>query len=128
MFAAGSLAASNANIALIDAESEKIIGYPCPTADVNVGVSQLAFNPSKPYHLYASYRRSNKILEWDLRGDINAPTRTFQRQSAGTNQRMRFDINIGGQYLATGDEVRCQILTSAVRNLTNNPEWTSSSI
>ena len=81
------------------------------------------FNPARPYLLYASFRRLDAIYAWDLRGDVGRPVETlnvspfpahedtpFRRESAGcatqkTNQRLRFDIDLGGRWLASGDEV-----------------------
>lgn len=91
-------------------------------------VEQLAFNPMRPHLLYASFRRHDAIYEWDIRGDAQMPVRTFRRgrsvskrdsnrtEAAGTvttNQKLRFDIDISGQILGAGGQVRTQIATCA---------------
>lgn len=70
------------------------------------------FNPSRPYLLYASFRRHDIIYCWDLRGDVSTAVQTFDRNTRAcrpdlteTNQKIRFDIDLGGRYLAVGDQV-----------------------
>jgi telomerase Cajal body protein 1 len=77
------------------------------------------FNPARPYMLYASFRRHGYIYSWDLRGDVSSPIQRFRRTktyngledsparkpAVETNQRLRFDIDIGGNWLAMGDQV-----------------------
>jgi len=67
---------------------------------------QLAFNPVKPHILYASFRRRDEIYAWDLRGDTVTPLQTFRRggQIFETNQKMKFDIDLGGNLLGVGDQ------------------------
>jgi telomerase Cajal body protein 1 len=74
----------------------------------------------KPHILYASFRREKGIYSWDLRGDPGTPLRVFNRalspigaaadgktrKREPTNQRMRFDIDLGGKFLGVGDQVR----------------------
>ncbi len=73
------------------------------------------FNPARPYLLYASFRRHDFIYTWDLRGDVSSPIQRFQRsprddslkrkEVVGTNQRFRFDVDIGGNWLSVGNQV-----------------------
>jgi hypothetical protein len=69
---------------------------------------QLAFNPVKPHLLYASFRRRDKICGWDLRGNTVAPLQTFRCGDGtrpDTNQKMHFDIDLGGKLMGVGDQV-----------------------
>jgi hypothetical protein len=78
-------------------------------------VSQLAFDPVRPHILYAAFRRHEGVYAWDLRGDVGVPVKVLRRATqAGeqraklTNQRMRFDVDLGGKWLSLGDMVRQQ--------------------
>ncbi|KAI0651027.1 hypothetical protein C8Q79DRAFT_931081 [Trametes meyenii] len=83
---------------------------------VRASVSQLMFNPARPYLLYAAFRRMASIFCWDLRGDVGEPVEIFgarsmpisgnarQVREATTNQRVRFDIDYGGRWLSAGDQ------------------------
>jgi len=63
----------------------------------------------KPHILYAAYRgnaAAGSIYAWDLRGPLNTPTDIFRvpcRNASRTNQRLHFDLDITGRWLATGD-------------------------
>jgi len=76
---------------------------------------QLQFNPMKPHLLYAAYRGcgTGLVYSWDIRSDVDTPLEIFQVSSVAksksdvrTNQKMRFDIDIGGRFLSIGDQVR----------------------
>ena len=76
---------------------------------------QLQFNPMKPHVLYAAYRGcgTGLVYSWDIRSDVDTPLEIFQVSSVAkaksdvrTNQKMRFDIDIGGRFLSIGDHVR----------------------
>lgn len=78
------------------------------------------FNPARPYLLYASFRRHEYIYSWDLRGDVSNPIQRFSRSSElaarsfiQTNQRLRFDVDIGGSWLGIGSQVQCELLLSS---------------
>ncbi|KZT03232.1 uncharacterized protein LAESUDRAFT_705126 [Laetiporus sulphureus 93-53] len=90
-----------------------------PSTGIRASVTQLMFNPSRPYLLYASFRRHDAIYAWDLRSDVSMPVNIFLKDSftgsmdtggkevndaVPTNQKLRFDIDIGGQILAAGDQ------------------------
>ena len=62
------------------------------------------FNPAQPYLLYASQRRSDELLCWDVRSPFEV-MRKFKRRGMGTNQKMSFDIDPAGRWLVSGDEV-----------------------
>jgi len=107
-FAAGSLSPSSAassNIALYSEDSgTKAVGW---IGDVRAGVVQLAFNPAKPHILYSSFRRHDTIYAWDLRGDTSTTYQTFKDNEGAkrkTNQKTRFDVDLGGKLLAVGNE------------------------
>ncbi|KIJ06803.1 hypothetical protein PAXINDRAFT_91462 [Paxillus involutus ATCC 200175] len=77
------------------------------------GVMQLMFSPTHPHMLYASFRRSEKIWGWDLRGDASSPLCCFASASESnmptekdlTNQETRFDIESTGKWLAAGNQM-----------------------
>ncbi|KAI0633149.1 WD40-repeat-containing domain protein [Trametes polyzona] len=80
---------------------------------VRASVSQLMFNPARPYLLYAAFRRMDTIFCWDLRADVSQPLATYEKaprpingneRRAATNQRLRFDIDYGGRWLSVGDQ------------------------
>lgn len=76
----------------------------------------MQFNPSRPHILYATYRGrgSGIIYSWDLRANLGSPVEVFCQNSAAAldasetkmnNQKMRFDVDVLGQYLGVGDSV-----------------------
>lgn len=70
---------------------------------------QLAFNPLKSHILYASFRRRDEIYSWDLRGSTVAPLETFRCGDGSRiemNQKMKFDIDLAGNFMGVGDQVR----------------------
>ncbi|KAI0034852.1 WD40-repeat-containing domain protein [Vararia minispora EC-137] len=107
LFAAGSLAPSSSissNIALYDegTGTARAMGW---IGDVRASVTQLAFNPMKPYILYSSFRRHGAIYSWDLRSDTSVPFQVFGLEGDkwnSTNQKLRFDVDIAGRWLAVG--------------------------
>ncbi|KAI0262220.1 quinon protein alcohol dehydrogenase-like superfamily [Gloeopeniophorella convolvens] len=108
LFAAGSLAPSSssaANVALFDEDTgARPVAW---VGDVRAGVVQLAFNPARPNLLYASFRRRAGVCCWDLRGSTVEPLRTYgsgDGARCGTNQKMRFDVDLAGNWLGVGDE------------------------
>ncbi|KAH9975579.1 WD40-repeat-containing domain protein [Lactifluus volemus] len=108
LYAAGSLSPSSrnsANIALFDEDTgEKPVGW---VGNIKAGVTQLAFNPAKPHLLYASFRRRDGICSWDLRGNTVTPLQTFRCGDGSrpdTNQKMHFDIDLGGKLMSVGDQ------------------------
>jgi len=53
------------------------------------------------------------VYSWDIRSDVDAPLEIFQvssvlnaKSDVRTNQKMRFDVDIGGRFLSVGDQVR----------------------
>ncbi|KAL4252984.1 SWT21/TCAB1 mRNA Splicing and Telomere Maintenance [Abortiporus biennis] len=116
LFAAGSLNPSpptSSNIALFTENTGEVpvmfVGDETqqPTGfGIRASVMQVMFNPMKPHMLYASFRRSSSIYCWDLRGNACIPSQIFTRpdsDSEKTNQKLRFDIDLGGNWLAVGD-------------------------
>jgi telomerase Cajal body protein 1 len=110
-YAAGTYSSSPHAIGLFDSD----VG-PNPTLFLGHvrrgGVTQIMFHPTRQYIIYAASRRSSYIQIWDLRNPHEL-TGEFLRgtESSGTNQRLRFDIDLGGKWLATGEEVhaRCNL-------------------
>ncbi|KAA1476466.1 WD40 repeat-like protein [Dentipellis sp. KUC8613] len=108
LFAAGSLnrsSSTSSNIALFSEDTgEKPVGW---IGDVQASVMQLAFNPMKPHILYGSFRRRDEIYSWDIRGNTMIPIQIFRRNSIqgrlDSNQKLRFDIDICGNWMAVGD-------------------------
>ncbi|VDC05093.1 unnamed protein product [Peniophora sp. CBMAI 1063] len=107
-FAAGSLSlpsSASSNIALYNEDvPTHAVGW---IGNVRASVMQLKFNPMKPHILYSSYRRQRGIYSWDLRGDTSVPVQVFDRDDRpmpDTNQKMLFDVDLGGRWLAVGDQ------------------------
>lgn len=59
----------------------------------------------QPHLLYAAQRRADEILCWDVRAP-HVVMHTLERRACGTNQKLKFDIDPTGRWLASGDEVR----------------------
>lgn len=70
------------------------------------GVTQIAFHPLHEHTLFVASRRSDCIQVFDLR-DASAPVGKLERP-ATTNQRIWFDVDLWGRWLASGDEVSCE--------------------
>lgn len=64
---------------------------------------QVAFHPLAPNVLFVASRRSEKLLAFDTRNP-SAPIMEYERP-ASTNQRLAFDVDPWGRWLAAGDEV-----------------------
>lgn len=108
LYAAATYSATSP-IALFDQSSKR--GAPIAYVDGarSGGVSQLHFHPSQPHILFAASRKNGYIQRWDLRNPtVPLDDGMFRgaSKSGGTNQRMWFDIDLGGQWLASGNEVR----------------------
>ncbi|OCH84361.1 hypothetical protein OBBRIDRAFT_764402 [Obba rivulosa] len=128
VYAAGSLSPSSSlssNIAIFtEATGEVPVMFvgdenQADSFGIRASVTQLMFNPMQPYLLYASFRRRDAIYTWDVRGDVSVPVQIFTkgvRSASGpdssqqtrcadlTNQKLRFDIDIGGRWLGWGDQ------------------------
>ncbi|KIM51605.1 hypothetical protein SCLCIDRAFT_623784 [Scleroderma citrinum Foug A] len=131
-FAAGTLTPATPtadNIALydasIDSEGTQVLSIGGVCSRENGGVVQLAFNPMDEYTLYAAFRRSRRLWAWDLR-DTSLPVCCFEPECSArseegsnavrrdatedvtenlTNQKTRFDIDRGGRWMGTGDQM-----------------------
>ncbi|KAF6762429.1 hypothetical protein DFP72DRAFT_558231 [Ephemerocybe angulata] len=112
IFAAGSLTPIPGNIALYsDAGGEALMflgGGP------RAGVTQLQFNLYRPHMLYAGYRgnANGLIYSWDIRSRIDTPVAIYDGRPSGQsldepspapNQKLRFDMDIGGRYIGAGN-------------------------
>ncbi|EIW56334.1 uncharacterized protein TRAVEDRAFT_170197 [Trametes versicolor FP-101664 SS1] len=124
LYAAGTLSPSSptsSNIAIFSEDTGEapvmFLGADDPQRGAGYGVrasvSQLMFNPARPYLMYASFRRMDTIFCWDLRADVGRPLAKYttaprpisgKERRAATNQRLRFDIDYGGRWLSVGDE------------------------
>ena len=71
------------------------------------GVTQLGYHPLDANVLFVASRRSDAIQAYDLR-DTSQPLASLARP-AGTNQRIAFDLDPWGRWIASGDEVSCLI-------------------
>ena len=66
------------------------------------GVTQVTFSRDGNF-LYSGARRDAAIVCWDVRS-TGAPLYRLQRDAAGTNQRLAFDIDPSGRHLAAGGQ------------------------
>ncbi len=71
------------------------------------GLTQLAFSPDDSL-LFCAARNSDHLECFDVR-DFTQPLFRFERPGK-TNQRLYFDLDPSGRYLATGDTVTIIIL------------------
>ncbi|KAF8878226.1 WD40-repeat-containing domain protein [Infundibulicybe gibba] len=107
-YAAGSLIPSTANIALYD-EARGANPVMFVDGGPRAGVTQLHFNPLKPHILYAASRRQSTIYSWDIRSNVDAPINIYDCRGSSkvgdtSNQKMRFDVDITGRWLASGNQ------------------------
>ncbi|BEI80549.1 hypothetical protein CcaverHIS002_0110780 [Cutaneotrichosporon cavernicola] len=96
-FAAGSFAGS---VVLYDEDTRSAIAH--VEGVEGGGVIQIAFHPLDPNVFFVASRRSEAIQPFDLR-DTSAPVGRLAR-SGSTNQRLAFDVDPWGRWLASGDE------------------------
>ncbi|EAL20959.1 hypothetical protein CNBD5600 [Cryptococcus deneoformans B-3501A] len=66
------------------------------------GVTQLSYHPLNPTLLFVASRRSDVIQVYDIRNP-SQPLHSLPRKGR-TNQRLWFDIDVWGRWLASGDE------------------------
>ena len=71
------------------------------------GVTQVKFHPTMPNYIYATSRRMNHILVWDIRNP--ADVMLALPRPGNTHQRIDFDIDPWGKWLTTGDTVRIML-------------------
>ncbi|KAJ7147573.1 WD40-repeat-containing domain protein [Mycena crocata] len=108
-YAVGSLAATPGNIAMFS-EAEGAVPVLFVSGGPSAGVTQLHFNPMRPNIMYAAFRRRREVYSWDLRADVTAPLKIYSSQHindppvGNTNQKRRFDVDIGGRFLSVGDQ------------------------
>ncbi|KAJ8073453.1 hypothetical protein PM082_011729 [Marasmius tenuissimus] len=106
-FAAGSLAPTSSNVAIYS-ETQGEVPVMFLGNESKAGVTQLMFNPMRPHLLYASFRRRTEVACWDLRSNANIPWKLYSPPSATpeelTNQKRRFDVDIGGRWLSVGSQ------------------------
>ena len=80
---------------------------------LRVSCTQLKFNPMNSSIIYGAFRRRREIFSWDLRGDVSTPLEIFQSpEDELTNQKIKFDIDSSGKWLAVGDRVRYSFMPS----------------
>ncbi|GAA6051645.1 hypothetical protein JCM3770_001209 [Rhodotorula araucariae] len=68
------------------------------------GITKLLFHPLSPHLLFAASRQSSQIDVWDLRNTSRTSSSGRLRRNGRTNQRMGFDIDPSGTWLAAGDQ------------------------
>ncbi|GAA5890573.1 hypothetical protein JCM5296_004301 [Sporobolomyces johnsonii] len=66
------------------------------------GLTQVLFHPTIPHLLFCASRQSNHLEVFDLRNFSSEASRI--RKKARTNQRLGFDIDPTGTWLAAGDQ------------------------
>ncbi len=79
----------------------------------------------KSHILYASFRRRDEIYSWDLRGNTANPLQTFRCDDGSrleTNQKMKFDIDLGGNLMGVGDQVSVTVSESPGTHLSRHPQ------
>ncbi|KAG6808968.1 hypothetical protein H0H92_002202 [Tricholoma furcatifolium] len=103
-YAAGSLTPITGNVALFN-ESHGPEPVMFVSGGPSCGVTQIHFNPMRPHIMYTAYRRHGTIYSWDLRSNVDLPLQTysFKHSEGRTNQKIRFDVDVGGSWLASGD-------------------------
>lgn len=74
---------------------------------------QVAFHPLSPTTIFVASRRSDVIQVFDLR-DTSTPIAEMARDG-DTNQRLTFDVDPWGRYLASGDQVSRHIISCSWR-------------
>ncbi|GAA5866550.1 hypothetical protein JCM3774_004011 [Rhodotorula dairenensis] len=68
------------------------------------GVTKLLFHPLSPHLLFVASRQSTHLEVWDLRNTSKRSSSGRLARKAGTNQRLGFDIDPSGMWLAAGDQ------------------------
>ncbi|KAG6863718.1 hypothetical protein C0993_010546, partial [Termitomyces sp. T159_Od127] len=120
LYAAGSLSPTPSNTALFSSTQPEpvmfVSGAPrAGVTQVSAGVTSQAklirpkiqFNPAAPHLMYTAHRRHATIYAWDLRTHLDAPLAAYTLTHAAlTNQKIKFDVDLGGRWLASGDHVR----------------------
>ncbi|KAJ7474877.1 WD40-repeat-containing domain protein [Mycena latifolia] len=109
-YAAGSLTPTPGNIAMFS-EADGAVPVSFISGGPAAGVTQLHFNPMRPHMLYAAFRRRREVYSWDLRADVGTPLNIYSPTPSvdgppvgDTNQKRRFDVDLGGRFLSVGDQ------------------------
>ncbi|GAA5852394.1 hypothetical protein JCM9279_001188 [Rhodotorula babjevae] len=68
------------------------------------GITKLLFHPLSPHLLFAASRQSSHLDVWDLRNTSRTSSSGRLRRGGRTNQRLGFDIDPTGTWLAAGDQ------------------------
>nr|XP_031861950.1 uncharacterized protein CI109_002780 [Kwoniella shandongensis]KAA5529022.1 hypothetical protein CI109_002780 [Kwoniella shandongensis] len=68
----------------------------------DTGAAPLAFHPLNPQTIFVASRRSQQIQVFDVR-DLSRPVAALERPGS-SNQRLWFDVDPWGRWLASGDE------------------------
>lgn len=66
---------------------------------------QVLFHPLSPHLLFAASRQSSNLDVWDLRNTSRTSSSGRLPRNGRTNQRLGFDIDPTGTWLAAGDQV-----------------------
>ncbi|GEM06798.1 guanyl nucleotide binding protein [Rhodotorula toruloides] len=68
------------------------------------GITKLLFHPLSPHLLFAASRKSTHLDVWDLRNTSRTSSSGKLSRQGRTNQRLGFDIDPSGTWLAAGDQ------------------------
>ncbi|GAA6050921.1 hypothetical protein NBRC10513_000853 [Rhodotorula toruloides] len=68
------------------------------------GVTKLLFHPLSPHLLFVASRQSTHLDVWDLRNTSRTSSSGKLSRKGRTNQRLGFDIDPSGTWLAAGDQ------------------------
>ncbi|BGP54484.1 hypothetical protein JCM8202v2_002065 [Rhodotorula sphaerocarpa] len=68
------------------------------------GVTKVLFHPLSPHLLFVASRHSTHLDVWDLRNTLRRSSGGRLARKARTNQRLGFDIDPSGTWLAVGDQ------------------------
>lgn len=124
IYAAGSLSPTLSNLAMFS-ETHGAEPVMFVSGGPRAGVTQLHFNPARPHILYAAYRRHSDIYSWDIRANVDAPIKIYHttESSGRTNQKLRFDVDLGGNWLGVGNHVRYFFLNDRYHLFTGSSAW-----
>ncbi|KAN0009083.1 hypothetical protein ACTFIU_008975 [Dictyostelium citrinum] len=107
----------NGNIGLFDERMDELVDILPDPINLNsqpkdeiininnkMGITQIMFSPKDSNYLFASFRKSNYIVGWDIRNTVAQQVYQLYRPLS-THQRIQFDIDpFSSRYLSTGTQ------------------------
>ncbi|KAK5575727.1 hypothetical protein RB653_006861 [Dictyostelium firmibasis] len=108
----------NGNIGLFDERMDELVDIlPDPinltsqqnhsdkmNINTKMGITQIMFSPKDSNYLFASFRKSNYIIGWDIRNTVAQQVYQLYRPLS-SHQRLQFDIDpFSSRYLSTGSQ------------------------